>query len=168
MMFSRTPVRRYEVSQDFRASPWMDGDRQQIRIRERYLPDVAQYYARMPRDVRSDTSEQVRRVIQALMTIYMARRPKTEFYKRFVDIDATKEVCVVFTNPKSTHIVNFIHHLCLTMGTYVTELDFLGLTPLEALRKAGLLLHPEIDPPPLQRLENSKHLMNRYIEEELV
>jgi len=163
-MFSRKPVKEYKVNQDFNLSPWLDGDFKQVRIRERYVKDVCKYYEKLQR--RTRTSRAVYTIIQELMPMHMGYVQKTDFYHRFVDSKATKEHFVVFTNPKSTDIVTFCHHISLTLGTYVTELDFLGLTPIQALEKAGLLTYLPHDTDEKKWLD-CKEILIRYLEEEL-
>ena len=164
-MFARKPVKEFQVNADFDLSPWIDGDRQQMRIRQRYFMDVLNYYDAMQN--RTATSTKVLRLLQGLQPQYDGHIAKTAMYHRFVDSKATKETIVVFTNVKPQHVVNFCHHLCLTLGTYVTELDFVGLGPLQALEKANLLTHPLVGSTLAQRMFDSAEIRQRYFLEEV-
>jgi len=165
-MFVRNPVKVYEVNAVFTLCPWIDGDRQRVRVRARYFRDVLDYYTQLD-NRRTAISGRVLGLLEDLLPQHSGQDAKTDVYHRFVDDEATEDVVVVFSNVKSTHIVRFCHHLSLHHGRYETELDFLGLPPTRVLEKAGLLPHPVNNATDAEKKANCDSILKVYLWDEV-
>ena len=76
--------------------------------------------------------------------------------------EATKEVFPVFTNVSPA----FMDHLCIIWGHFETELDFIGLTPIQCLEKCKII-EPIAELTEEQNIEVANKVINRYFTNEL-
>ena len=152
-------------------SHWIDGAGRCVRLRHAHVRDAAQF-------IQSLTTSNHVEIAPVAVDLYVSifnvlvntheqpivdNEPMNQVYNRFVDAAKKKRNVVVFTAPAPSYISNFLVHVLISMGEFVTEADlFRGPDMVAAFRRAGLVQGADIQE------DDVKNIARQYVRHQLL
>ena len=111
--------RRGSITADLSSCPWIGGTGLHYKLRTSHLQDAIEFLERQSYDGNCHAGE----LLHAIF--YPLQDGNEDLQELFLDNTSTDKVIIVNSLVKPSSQIQFVYHLCLTLGRVKTDLDFM-------------------------------------------